>query len=288
MKKTAVMTDSNSGITPEEGEQAGIYILPMPVIIDGTTYYENVDITEAQFYEKQASGSEVTSSQPSLEALLEMWTKLLEEYEEIVYIPMSSGLSGSCQSAAGFAGEFDGRVQVVDNCRISVTQLQSVYDAKKLADQGMSAAAIREILEKEALDATIYISVDTLEYLKKGGRVTPAAAALGSILHIKPVMTIQGGKLDAYTKVRGTKAAFRAMCKALRHDLETRLKTLHDSGELVLGMAYTHLPPEEVAHWKEEMAKEFPGETILTGHLMMSIGCHTGPGALAMGAVRKK
>ena len=288
MRKTAVMTDSNSGLTPDEGKRSGIYILPMPVMIDGKTYYENVDITEKEFYDMQAAGAEVTSSQPSPEAVMGMWKTILKEYEEVVYNPMSSGLSGSCQSAAVFAQDFEGRVQVVDNCRISVTQMQSVYDAKKLADQGMGAAEIKNLLEQEALDATIYISVDTLEYLKKGGRITPAAAALGTVLRIKPVMTIQGGKLDAYTKVRGTKAAFRTMCKALHHDMETRLKSLHERGELCLGMAYTRLTEEEVKYWKEEMKKEFPGETILIGPLAMSIGCHTGPGALGVGAVRKK
>ncbi len=287
MQKIAVMTDSNCGILPDEGKKLGISIVPMPVIIDGTTYYEGVDITAEEFYKRQAAGAEITSSLPSPGDVMDMWEALLKEHDEVVYIPMTSGLSTSCHSAVMLAEEYDGRVHVVDNKRISVTQMQSVFDACKMAEQGMTGSQIKQRLEEEALDATIYIAVDTLEYLKKGGRITPAVAAIGSVLNIKPVMWIGGDKLDAHAKARGMKGAFRKMCKALHEDLDGRLKDLHDRGELVLGIAYTWMEEEELNVWKEELAKEFPGEMIVPGTLMLSIGCHVGPGALGIGAVRK-
>ena len=228
MQKIAVMTDSNCGILPDEGKKLGISIVPMPVIIDGTTYYEGVDITAEEFYKRQAAGAEITSSLPSPGDVMDMWEALLKEHDEVVYIPMTSGLSTSCHSAVMLTEEYDGRVHVVDNKRISVTQMQSVFDACKMAEQGMTGSQIKQRLEEEALDATIYIAVDTLEYLKKGGRITPAVAAIGSVLNIKPVMWIGGDKLDAHAKARGMKGAFRKMCKALHEDLDGRLKDLHD------------------------------------------------------------
>lgn len=287
MPNVAIMTDSNSGLTPEQGNRMGVSVLPMPVIIDGETYFENVNIFPEEFYERQAADAQVSSSQPSPEQLMSMWETLLQKYDEVVYIPMSASLSSSCESADMFAREFEGRVHVVNNYRISVTQLQSVQDAVILAGQGMNGTQIKDILEKEAMDATIYICVDTLKYLKKGGRITPAVAAIGTVLNIKPVMTIQGGKLEALTKARGNRAAFRAMCRALREDLDTRLKPLCEQGELVLGMAHTQMEPHELDHWREELHKAFPGEEILESPLMLSIGCHTGPGALGIGAVRR-
>lgn len=287
MQNIAIMTDSNCGFLPEDGEKMGISIVPMPLIIDGTTYFEGVDITSEEFYRLQGNGAEITSSLPSPGSVMDMWDELLKTHDEVVYIPMSSGLSNSCNSALMLAEDYDGRVHVVDNHRISVTQMQSVLDAVEMANSGMSGKEIKERLEKESLDASIYIAVDTLEYLKKGGRVTPAGAAIGSVLNIKPVLEIDGDKLDAYAKVRGMKGAFRTMIKALKKDLDGKLKTLHDNGELVLGIAYALMPEEELAQWKAALEKAFPGEEILPGTLNLSIGCHVGPGAIGVGAVRR-
>lgn len=288
MQKIAVMTDSNCGILPEKSKEMGITIVPMPLIINGKTYFEGVDITAEEFYQMQESGVDITSSLPSPTSVMDLWEELLKTHEEVVYIPMSSGLSNSCASAIMLSEEYDGRVHVVDNHRISITQMQAVLDAIKMAEDGMTGAEIKEQLEKEALDASIYIAVDTLEYLKKGGRVTAAGAAIGSVLNIKPVLTIDGDKLDAFAKVRGMKSAFRTMCKALQKDLDGKLKELHESGELVLGIANTKLPEEELAQWKSEFQKAFPGEEILYGTLNLSIGCHTGPGAVGIGAMRRR
>ncbi len=289
MPDTAIMTDSNCGLQPGEGEKYGIHIIPMPVVIDDNIYYEGVDITPSMFYEKQSQGASITSSQPSPGSVMEMWDRLLLQYKEIVYIPMSSGLSHSCESAMTFAGEekYRGRVHVVDNHRISVTLTHAVFDAAILAGEGKNGAQIKEILEQEAMDATIYIAVDTLEYLRKGGRVTAAGAAIGTVLNIKPVLTIQGDKLDAFAKVRGMKAAFRTMCKALHQDMETRFKHLREKGELQLGIANTFMEPEEIERWKMQLIKEFPDMELTHIPLTLSIGCHTGPGALGIGAVRK-
>lgn len=287
MSKVAVVADSNCGIMPEKGKELGISIVPMPIIIDEVTYYENVDMTEELFYEKQKEGAEVTSSQPSPESVLKVWDKALESCDEVVYIPMSASLSGSCQSAQAFAEEYEGKVHVVNNYRISATQMQAVLDAKYLAEQGKSGKEIKDILEKEALDASIYICVDTLEYLKKSGRVTAAGAAIGTALNIKPVLSIQGGKLDAYAKVRGRKGAFRTMCKALRKDLKTKFADLYKNGELMFGIANTYMSEEELEQWKEEFQKEFPGEEILYAPLALSIGCHVGPGGLGIAVFRK-
>ncbi len=259
----------------------------MPIILDEQTYYENVDMFPEEFYRRQREGARVSSSQPSPDTLLAMWEELLKENDQVVYIPMSSGLSGSCETAAVFAREFGGRVQVVDNVRISLTQLMAVGDAKYFASRGMSALEIKEILEREALDASIYVSVETLTYLKKSGRITPAVATLGNVLNIKPVMAIQGGKLDLHGKVRGRKAAFQSMVKALRRDIETRFAQIDQEGQLVVGMACTFMPEEELKQWRELLQAEFPGREILYAPLTLSIGCHLGPGALGVGAVRR-
>lgn len=287
MGNVAIMADSNCGIFPEEGKRLGVSIIPMPVIIEGTTYYEGVDITIEEFYKKQAEGVEITSSLPSPGIVMDMWDALLKDHEEVVYIPMTSGLSSSCANAKMLAEDYDGRVHVVDNHRISVTQAQSVFDAIEMAEHGMSGVEICETLEKEALDASIYIAVDTLEYLKKGGRVTAAGAAIGTVLNIKPVLTIQGEKLDAFAKVRGMKAAFKTMCKALKKDMDGRFRELHEKGELYLGIANTYMEPEMLEMWKTELEKAFPGEKIMHYPLTLSIGCHIGPGGLGIGCVRK-
>lgn len=288
MSNTAIMTDSNCGIMPDEGRDLGIYVLPMPLIIDGQTYYEGVDITLDEFFKRQISGADITTSQPSPGDVEAMWTDLLRTYDEIVFIPMSGGLSSTGQTALILSEEepFRGRVFVVDNRRISVTQAQSVLDAKLLAEEGKTASQIKEILEAEALDASIYIAVDTLEYLKKGGRITAAAAAIGTVLKLKPVLTIQGDKLDSYAKARGLKSAFRTMLTAVKNDISSRFSHLREDGVLKVGIANTLMEPEKLELFINEMKENFPDMELFYLPLTMSIGTHTGPGALGIGVVR--
>lgn len=290
MPGTAIMTDSNCGIMPSEGKNYGIHVLPMPVIINEITYYEGIDITLEEFYRRQAEGAVISTSQPSPGDVTSMWDRLLASHDEVVFIPMSSGLSNTCQTALILAEEkpYKGRVFVVDNHRISVTQAVSALQAKQLADSGKSAAEIKQILEKEALDATIYIAVDTLEYLKKGGRITAAAAALGSILKLKPVPTIQGDKLDSYAKARGMKSAFRTMLDAVKDDIATRLAPLREQGKLKVGIANTTMDPEKLEAFKAEMRTHFPDMELVYFPLTASIGTHVGPGGLGIGAVRSE
>ena len=288
MPKIAIMTDSNCGIMPAEGGRYRIHVLPMPVIIDGKTYSEGIDITLEEFYKRQAQGAVISTSQPSPGDVSGMWDRLLKNYGEIVFIPMSSGLSNTCQTALLLAEEepYRGRVFVVDNHRISVTQALAALEARNLADSGKSGAQIRQILEEEAMDATIYIAVDTLEYLKKGGRITPAAAAFGTILKIKPVLTIQGDKLDSFAKARGMKSAFRTMLEAVKHDIATRLAPLKEQGKLKVGIANTAMDPEKLAAFRQEMQDHFPDLELVYFPLTASIGTHVGPGGLGIGAVR--
>ncbi len=284
MSSVAIVTDSNSGISQAEGKELGIYVIPMPCLVDGKLYYENVDITKEQFYHFMESDADLTTSQPSPGDVMDLWDKLLKEYDEIVHIPMSSGLSASCSTAMGLAQDYDGKVQVVNNQRISVTMQQSVMDAKHLAATGKSAAQIKEILEKEALESSIYLVVDTLKYLKKGGRITPAAALLGSALNLKPLLQIQGEKLDAYKKVRGMKAAKKNMLDAMKKDVEGRFADYVAKGQLKLHVAYT-TDEETAKQWMEEVQNAFPGLTITRmDPLSFSITCHTGPGVLAIAA----
>lgn len=284
MSSVAIVTDSNSGISQAEGKELGIYVIPMPCLVDGKLYYENVDITKEQFYHFLESDADLTTSQPSPGDVMDLWDKLLKEYDEIVHIPMSSGLSASCSTAMGLAQYYDGKVQVVNNQRISVTMQQSVMDAKHLAATGKSAAQIKEILEKEALESSIYLVVDTLKYLKKGGRITPAAALLGSALNLKPLLQIQGEKLDAYKKVRGMKAAKKNMLDAMKKDVEGRFADYVAKGQLKLHVAYT-TDEETAKQWMEEVQNAFPDLTITRmDPLSFSITCHTGPGVLAIAA----
>lgn len=284
MRKTAIVTDSNSGITQRRGRELGIYVLPMPFFIDGELFLEDISLTQEQFYERLGADSEISTSQPSPGDVMELWEKLLREYDEIVHIPMSSGLSSSCETALAIAAEYDGRIQVVNNQRISVTQEQSVYDALALRDRGMSAREIREALEREKFQSSIYITVDTLKYLKKGGRITPAAAAVGTVLNLKPVLQIQGEKLDAFAKVRGWKAAKKAMLNAVERDLTDRFADVKD--DMILGMAYT-CSREEAQTWKKEIRERFPGYEMLEGPLSLSVACHIGPGAMAVTCMKK-
>lgn len=288
MSNIAIMTDSNCGIMPDEGRDLGIYVLPMPVIIDGQTYYEGIDITLDEFFKKQTEGADITTSQPSPGDVEAMWTELLKTHDEVLFVPMSGGLSNTCQTALMLSGEdeFAGRVFVVNNRRISVTQAQSVLDAKLLAEEGKTASEIKEILEAEALDASIYIAVDTLEYLKKGGRITAAAAAIGTVLKLKPVLTIQGDKLDSFAKARGLKAAFRIMLNAVKNDISSRFSHLGEDSVLKVGIANTLMEPEKLEMFKDEMKKNFPDMELFYLPLTMSIGTHTGPGALGIGVVR--
>lgn len=288
MSNIAIMTDSNCGIMPDEGRDLGIYVLPMPVIIDGQTYYEGIDITLDEFFKKQTEGADITTSQPSPGDVEAMWTELLKTHDEVLFVPMSGGLSNTCQTVLMLSGEdeFAGRVFVVNNRRISVTQAQSVLDAKLLAEEGKTASEIKEILEAEALDASIYIAVDTLEYLKKGGRITAAAAAIGTVLKLKPVLTIQGDKLDSFAKARGLKAAFRIMLNAVKNDISSRFSHLGEDSVLKVGIANTLMEPEKLEMFKDEMKKNFPDMELFYLPLTMSIGTHTGPGALGIGVVR--
>lgn len=288
MSNIAIMTDSNCGIMPDEGRDLGIYVLPMPVIIDGQTYYEGIDITLDEFFRKQTEGADITTSQPSPGDVEAMWTELLKTHDEVLFVPMSGGLSNTCQTALMLSGEdeFAGRVFVVNNRRISVTQAQSVLDAKLLAEEGKTAAEIKGILEAEALDASIYIAVDTLEYLKKGGRITAAAAAIGTVLKLKPILTIQGDKLDSFAKARGLKAAFRIMLNAVKNDISSRFSHLGEDSVLKVGIANTLMEPEKLEMFKDEMKKNFPDMELFYLPLTLSIGTHTGPGALGIGVVR--
>ena len=284
MKKIAIVTDSNSGITQEMGKSMGIYVIPMPFFIDGELFLEDITLTQEEFYKRLGEDSDISTSQPSPGEVMECWDELLKEYDEIVHIPMSSGLSSTCHAAQSLSQEYEGKVCVVDNQRISVTQKQSVEDAIVLRDAGKSASEIKEILEAEKLQASIYITVDTLKYLKKGGRVTPAAAALGTVLNLKPVLQIQGEKLDAFSKVRGWKAAKRTMLKAIEKDLNDRFADVRE--DMVLGMAYT-CSKEEAQEWKQEIAEKFPEYEIVEGPLSLSIACHIGPGAMAVTCMKK-
>ena len=284
MGNVAIVTDSNSGISQAEGKELGIYVIPMPFLVDGKLYFEDVDMNKEQFYHFLENDADLSTSQPSPGDVMDLWDKLLKEYDEIVYIPMSSGLSASCSTAMGLARDYHGKVQVVDNQRISVTMQQAVMDAKYLAAAGKSAAQIKEILEKEALESSIYLMVDTLKYLKKGGRITPAAALLGSALNLKPILQIQGDKLDAYKKVRGVKAAKKNMLEAMKKDVEGRFSDYATKGQLKLHVAYT-TDEETAKQWKEEVQNMFPDIAITRmDPLSFSVTCHTGPGVLAIAA----
>ena len=284
-KRIAIVTDSNSGITQDQAKELGIHVLPMPFMINNETYFEDITLTQKEFYEQLAAGADVITSQPSPDSVMKLWDELLQEYDEIVHIPMSSGLSGSCQSALMLAADYDGKVQVVNNQRISVTQRQSALDALALAEKGMDAAQIRQFLEEDKFNSSIYIMLDTLYYLKKGGRITPAAAALGTILRLKPVLTIQGDKLDAFAKARTVSQGKSMMINAIRSEMEKRFGGA-DKDRIWLQIAYTH-DLEAAEQLKEEVAAQFPGFAIHMDPLSLSIACHIGPGSLAVACCKK-
>lgn len=289
MKKIAIMTDSNSGITQKEAAGLGISVLPMPFMINDTTYFEDINLTQDRFYEFLENDAVVSTSQPSPDSLIHMFHKLLAEYDEVVHIPMSSGLSGSCQTACMLAQEpeFDGKVFVVNNQRISVTQTQSVLDAVELAKKGYDGAQIQKILEEDKFNSSIYIMLDTLFYLKKGGRITPAAAALGTLLKLKPVLQIQGEKLDAFAKARTKSAGKSMMLQAIKNDIENRFGGFDESAKerVTLHIAYTK-DAEEAELWKQEVMEAFPGFRLKMAPLSLSVACHIGPGALALACTR--
>lgn len=285
--KIAVVTDSNSGITQAQAKEMGVAVLPMPFMIDGETYYEDITLTREQFYQRLKDNADIATSQPTPDSILKMWDKLLKEYDQIIHIPMSSGLSGSCSTAMMLAGEdeYEGKVFVVDNRRISVTQYQSVKDAQMLAAMGMDGTQIKKRLEETAADSVIFITVDILKYLKKGGRITPAAAALGTLLKIKPVLIILGEKLDSFAKARTMKQAKTMMMNAIQKELDGRL---HDSECRNCHLAIAHTDNEEAAlEFKKEVEERFPNADVYMAPLSLSIACHIGPGSLAVTATRK-
>ncbi|WP_432626580.1 DegV family protein [Brotaphodocola sp.] len=286
--KIAIVTDSNSGITQAQAKELGIAVIPMPFMINGETYEEDINLTQEQFYAHLTDGAEISTSQPSPETVMKLWDELLGEYDQIVHIPMSSGLSGSCQTAMMLADEdeYEDKVFVVNNQRISVTQRQSALDAKEMAAKGMDGAEIKRVLEETKMESSIYITVDTLKYLKKGGRITPAAAALGTLLRIKPVLQIQGEKLDSFSKARTMKQAKSTMITAIEHDLENRFND-PEAEHTWLQIAYTY-DREAAEEFLKEIKERFPKSTgIHMDPLSLSVACHIGPGALAFACTKK-
>lgn len=285
MSKVAIVSDSNSGITQAQAKALGVTVLPMPFFVGDKTYYEDIDLTQEAFYQMLSEDTDISTSMPLVGNVTDTWDELLKEYDEIVHIPMSSALSGSCETAIMLSDDYDGKVQVVNNKRISVTQRQSVLDAMALAEQGKTAVEIKEILERDKLESSIYIMVDTLHYLKKGGRITPAAAALGTLLRLKPILQLQGERLDAFAKARTVKQAKTMMIEAIKNDFVNRF---HDpeGKQLHLHMAYTYdLAAAEA--FKQEVQEAFPGMEIVMNPLSLSVSCHIGPRAIAIACTKK-
>lgn len=286
MNKIAVVTDSNSGITQSQGREMGVFVLPMPFYIDKELFYEDINLSQEEFYQKLAQDADISTSAPSPGEVIELWERVLAEYDALVYVPMSSSLSCSCDTAKVLAEDYKGRVQVVDNQRISVTLRQSILDAQKMVKDGYSAEEIKDYLEKDKQNNSIYIALDTLKYLKKGGRVTPAAAAIGEVLGLKPVLQIQGGKLDAFAKCRGKVQAKNRMLKAIKADLGNRFAEDVKNGKIELEAAYTGNLTEAM-EWKAELEKTFPGFEVHMDPLSLSVSCHIGAGALAVACSKK-
>ncbi|RKI31299.1 DegV family protein [bacterium 1xD8-6] len=281
MDKISIMTDSNSGITQKEAEALGIRVLPMPFLIDGETYFEDINFTQEEFYGRLSQDVDISTSQPAPEAVMDAWDELLQESEGVVYIPMSSGLSGSCQTAKMLAEDYGGKVQVVDNQRISVTQRQSVLDAMALAGRGMTAEEIKEYLERVKFESSIYIMLDTLKYLRKGGRITPAAAALGQALRLKPVLQIQGDKLDAFSIARTKKQGISKMVSAMEHDIASRFGGMENIGNIHLEVAHTN-NEEAAVKFAAEIKEKFGVDEVVVAPLSLSVSCHIGAGSLAI------
>ncbi len=286
MAKIAVVTDSNSGITQLQATELGVHVIPMPVIINEKEYFEDIDLTHEEFYKMLAEGADVSTSQPTPAAVMDKWEELLKDHDQIVYIPMSSGLSGSYQSARMLAEDFDGKVCVVNNQRISVTQRQATLDAVSLVQSGMNAEEIMNYLEDNKFNSSIYIMLDTLFYLKKGGRITPAAAAIGTMLKLKPVLQIQGEKLDAFAKARTTSQGKTIMINAIRNDIISRFGGLTEDKHIWLQIAHTN-NEEAAISYRDEISELFPGYDIMIAPLPLSIACHIGPGSLAFACCKK-
>ena len=282
--RVAIVTDTNSGISLAEGARLGVFVLPMPLLMDGQIRYEGIDLTADEFYSAQQAGRSISTSQPSPGDVMDLWDRVLEEYDALVYIPMSSALSTSCQTATALAEDYGGRVQVADLRRISVTQRLAALDGVELARLGCTAVEIREELERISMDAMIYIGVETLTYLRRGGRITPAAAAMGNLLNIKPLLKIQGDRLDAYAKVRGVKACKQRAVEAVRESVE---QFQQNGWHIHVATAHTYRTQDEIQAWQKTLEDSFPGIPATHGELALSIGCHTGPGAFGMGVVRR-
>ena len=286
MSKVAIVTDSNSGITQADGKEMGVFVLPMPFYIDDELFFEEITLTQEEFYQKMESDADIKTSQPAPGDVMKLWDDILKEYDEIVHIPMSSGLSGSCETAMMLAEEYDGKVKVVNNQRISVTQRRSVMEAKALADAGKNAEEIKALLEEIKLESDIYITLDTLKYLKKGGRLTPAAAAIGTVLNLKPVLRIKGEKLDAFSKARGWKSAKKTMIQTIQKVIDTEFSECKGPENLYIDAAYTG-NQEDANEWKRELEETFPEYDIYMAPLSLSVACHIGPGARAVTVTKR-
>ena len=286
MRKVAIVTDSNSGITQADGKEMGVFVLPMPFYIDDELFFEEITLTQEEFYQKMESDADIKTSQPAPGDVMKLWDDILKEYDEIVHIPMSSGLSGSCETAMMLAEEYDGKVKVVNNQRISVTQRRSVMEAKALADAGKNAEEIKALLEEIKLESDIYITLDTLKYLKKGGRLTPAAAAIGTVLNLKPVLRIKGEKLDAFSKARGWKSAKKTMIQTIQKVIDTEFSDCKGPENLYIDAAYTG-NQEDANEWKRELEETFPEYDIYMAPLSLSVACHIGPGARAVTVTKR-
>jgi DegV family protein with EDD domain len=282
MGKIAIVTDSNSGITRRVAEEMGVYVLPMPFYINGELYLEDITLTQEEFYEHLKEKAEISTSMPAIGDVTDLWDSLLKTHDEIVYIPMSSGLSSSCETAVMLSQDYEGKVEVVNNRRISATQKQAVKDALALAEAGWSAAEIKKYLEDTQYDSTIYITLDTLYYLKKGGRITPAAAALGTLLRLKPVLQIQGEKLDAYAKSRTLKAAKATMLEAIEKDNRERFHGADDMSDATISLVYSGTDLTEINAWRDELKLKYPNQDLTPEPLSLSVSCHIGPGAVAI------
>ena len=286
MSKVAIVTHSNSGITQADGKEMGVFVLPMPFYIDDELFFEEITLTQEEFYQKMESDADIKTSQPAPGDVMKLWDDILKEYDEIVHIPMSSGLSGSCETAMMLAEEYDGKVKVVNNQRISVTQRRSVMEAKALADAGKNAEEIKALLEEIKLESDIYITLDTLKYLKKGGRLTPAAAAIGTVLNLKPVLRIKGEKLDAFSKARGWKSAKKTMIQTIQKVIDTEFSDCKGPENLYIDAAYTG-NQEDANEWKRELEETFPEYDIYMAPLSLSVACHIGPGARAVTVTKR-
>ena len=286
MSKVAIVSDSNSGITQAQAKELGISVVPMPFMIEGETYYEEITLSREEFYKRLEENADISTSQPSPDSIIQLWDNLLNTYDEIVHIPMSSGLSGSCQTAMMLAQDYEDKVQVVNNQRISVTQRQATLDAVALAKEGKNSKEIKDILEADKFNSSIYIMIDTLHYLKKGGRITPAAAALGTLLRLKPVLQIHGEKLDAFAKARTISQAKSIMINAIKSDMENRFGGVSEENQFYLEIAHTQ-NEEAAKQLKDELQTMFPNYPIYIDHLSLSVSCHIGPGSLAVACCKK-